>query len=59
MNTFGTLPPINTPEPTTAPTIIQVPCPKCARYEKKAWVVASFLLQTAILAALIKVVLAH
>ena len=50
---FGTLPPI------PSPTIIQVPCPKCARYENKAYVVASVLLNLGILAALVKVVLAH
>ena len=51
--TFGTLPPIQ------SPTIIQVPCPKCARYENKAYVVASVLLNLGILATLMKVVLAH
>lgn len=51
--TFGTLPPI------PPPTVIQVPCPKCSRYENKAYVVASVLLNLGILAALVKVVLAH
>ena len=41
------------------PTVIQVRCPKCARYENKAYVVVSVLLNLGILAALVKVVLAH
>ena len=50
---FGTLPPMS------SPTVIQVPCPTCARFEKKAYVVTSLLLNFGILAALVKVVLAH
>jgi transposase-like protein len=42
-----------------SPTVIQVPCPRCARYEKKVYVVASVLLNLGILAALVKVALAH
>lgn len=42
-----------------SPTVIQVPCPKCARYENKVYVVASVLLNLGVLAALVKVVLAH
>ena len=41
------------------PTVIQVRCPKCARYENRAYVVVSVLLNLGILAALVKVVLAH